>query len=953
MINMKHFVVRTKWLENVGQFYMYAVRDNDTFIPVSDWVSQLFTWDEASFYGSMIVKDSSDTGLYLSPWETFQYFSNHPQSSLIDVQWKEEAEWLHANASLLAEELKDGRFAPDYEAWKQGTTKWKLTDSVVDADFTWLSPIIDEWVKQDPNYEEKWQRLKRTTSKMGDIFISGEQTWLEKIGWTESALPFRIGLRLHEPEGDADDWSIHLFLNPKNAAEEVIDLPVDASRDFSYLPEDWNDEAIRKRLAEELETIEHSAPWLFDENGNIHEQLSEDDAWLFLTETSLTLAELGYEVMLPSWWKEINARKPSLKMAIDPGFGSTQSFVSMNDIVDFNWKLATRDVEFNENEFAQLVEQNRRLVQKNGKWVTLDPHMIKQWQSMMNKVKKEGVLIRDVIEQQMTESAEQNIDQSDDELEIEIELNKHLFKMIQKLKNMTSIPEIEVTEKLHGDLRPYQKQGVEWLLFLRQFGFGACLADDMGLGKTIQLMTYLLQVKEKEEAGAAQVTSATAATAATQVSSASATTVATQTRTPALIICPTSVLGNWQKELERFAPSLHVYTHYGNQRVKGDDFADEVKHADLVVTTYTTATIDSEELLLLDWDSITLDEAQNIKNAQTKQSKAIRNLKARHKIALTGTPIENRLSELWAIFDFLNRGYLGSAMSFRKRFILPIEKDNEQEKIQQIQQLIRPFLLRRTKKDENVSLNLPEKQEQKEYIPLTVEQASLYEQVVQDTFAELAKLTGMKRRGLILAMLTKLKQICNHPALFLDEEGAGKSSFVDRSHKVEKLMELVENIFDHNESSLIFTQYINMGQMLKKVLTENFHTNVQFLHGGLQKQKRDQLIDDFQAGKIKILILSLRAGGTGLNLTEANHVIHYDRWWNPAVENQATDRAYRIGQKRFVHVHKLITTGTLEEKIDVMIEKKKSLSDEIISSENWITELSTGELQELFMLKKG
>ena len=311
--------------------------------------------------------------------------------------------------------------------------------------------------------------------------------------------------------------------------------------------------------------------------------------------------------------------------------------------------------------------------------------------------------------------------------------------------------------------------------------------------------------------------------------------------------------------------------------------------------------------------------------------------------------MENRLSELWSIFDFINHGYLGSLGQFQKRFVLPIERDNEKDRIHQLQALIRPFLLRRTKKDEEVALNLPDKLEQKEYCPLTAEQASLYEQLVRDTLADIDKLSSFERKGLILQMLSRLKQLCNHPALYLKEEKP--TNLLERSTKLEKLQELVGSVVDQGESCLIFTQYIGMGQMIQRMIKEEFGLEVPFLNGSVPKNQRDAMITKFQDREFPIFLLSLKAGGTGLNLTAANHVIHYDRWWNPAVENQATDRAYRIGQKRFVHVHKFICTGTLEEKIDLMLDKKQALNDEVIQSDNWITELSTDELRDLVHLR--
>jgi SNF2 family DNA or RNA helicase len=361
--------------------------------------------------------------------------------------------------------------------------------------------------------------------------------------------------------------------------------------------------------------------------------------------------------------------------------------------------------------------------------------------------------------------------------------------------------------------------------------------------------------------------------------------------------------------------------------------------------------LDFEELSSLKWEAIILDEAQNIKNAATKQSRAIRKLKGNHHIALTGTPMENRLTELWSIFDFINKGYLGSLTRFQQRFVLPIERQDNKEKIQELQKLIRPFLLRRTKNDEEVALNLPDKIEQKEYCPLTVEQASLYEQIVKDTFDRLATLSGFERKGYVLKLLSMLKQLCNHPALFLKEHQARGEELIERSTKLEKLVELFDTVMDQNESGLIFTQYIGMGEMIQSVLEARYGLKVPFLNGSTSKQQRDTLINNFQKGEFPILLLSLKAGGTGLNLTAANHVIHYDRWWNPAVENQATDRAYRIGQTKFVHVHKFITTGTLEEKIDAMLEKKQTLNDQIIQSDQWLADMSDEDLYDILKLE--
>jgi SNF2 family DNA or RNA helicase len=514
------------------------------------------------------------------------------------------------------------------------------------------------------------------------------------------------------------------------------------------------------------------------------------------------------------------------------------------------------------------------------------------------------------------------------DLQIEVELNSYLKKFVHQLQAVSSIPRISPPATLHADLRAYQVEGVSWLLFLRQYGLGGCLADDMGLGKTVQFIAYLLCSREEAMTG------------------------------PSLLVCPMSVIGNWQKELQRFAPSLRVYVHYGSQRAKEDSFVENLGDYDLVITSYTLAHLDQEDLGRVKWDAICLDEAQTIKNANTKHRKALRQLNAYHRIALTGTPIENRLTELWSIFDFLNPGYLGSLSAFSKAYVNPIEKNNDTQRIAQVQMLIRPFLLRRVKKDPAIQLDLPEKNERKTYVSLTVEQGALYEHVVQELFEKLQTAEGMAKKGLILGALTKLKQICDHPTLLLKDEST--SNFEQRSNKLVRLLEIVDELRSEGDKCLIFTQYVEMGHLLQRLMEQKWLEPVLFLHGGIPKAKRDRLVVQFQepstekdAASAGIFILSLKAGGTGLNLTAANHVFHFDRWWNPAVEDQATDRAFRIGQTRDVHVHKFVTLGTLEERIDEMIERKQGLSKQIVGSgENWITEMSNQELREIFALRK-
>lgn len=413
-----------------------------------------------------------------------------------------------------------------------------------------------------------------------------------------------------------------------------------------------------------------------------------------------------------------------------------------------------------------------------------------------------------------------------------------------------------------------------------------------------------------------------------------------------------SVVGNWRKEIERFAPTLSVLVHHGSERSKRKKkFKSDIVGKDVVITTFSLANRDAEIMSGIDWHRVVLDEAQNIKNPDAKQTRAIRSLRAERRIAMTGTPVENRLSELWSIMDFLNNGYLGSRASFKKNFSSPIQRYRDAGKTKTLRRLVQPFLLRRMKTDKKIIKDLPEKSEMKTYCNLTKEQGVLYEAVVKDMMEAIEGSDGITRKGLILSTLMKLKQVCNHPAQFLHDN----SMIQGRSGKLTRLEEMLSTAISEGDRSLLFTQFREMGEALRSHLQKVLGVEVIFLHGGTSQKNREKMIERFQsdAHGPPIFILSLKAGGLGLNLTSANRVFHFDRWWNPAVEDQATDRAYRIGQKKNVLVHKFITIGTVEEKIDKMIENKKELAQSIVGSgEGWITEMSMEKLRELFSLSR-
>ncbi|MEM6561015.1 MAG: DEAD/DEAH box helicase, partial [Planctomycetota bacterium] len=470
-----------------------------------------------------------------------------------------------------------------------------------------------------------------------------------------------------------------------------------------------------------------------------------------------------------------------------------------------------------------------------------------------------------------------------------------------------------------GTLRPYQLKGFQWLVFLRDLGLGGCLADDMGLGKTIQL-TSLLQHEKNTLTDIA----------------------------PTLLFAPTSVVGNWHRELQRFAPTLKVHVHQGPDRHHGDAFVEAVHGMDVVLTSYALAHRDIEDLNRVQWHRIALDEAQKIKNPAAAGSKAIRSLRAPHRVALTGTPIENHLTELWSIMDMLNPGLLGTRTEFRQRFGASVEKQKDAAAADRLRKLIRPFVLRRQKTDPEIAASLPEKMEMKTFCPLTGEQAAIYQKLTGDMLGQIDNAQGIRRRGLILAILTRLKQVCDHPSLVL-KDGDGK---LERSGKCERLIDMLEEVRDENESALVFTQYREMGDMLVPLLEQKLGVKVHFLHGGTPQPKREEMVIEFQkAEQPQVFLLSLRAGGLGLNLTAASHVFHFDRWWNPAVENQATDRAHRIGQTKTVQVHKFITLGTVEERIDKLLDDKRQLAENIVGTgDDWLTDLSTQELRDYLSL---
>lgn len=922
-----------------GSFFISAYYGADGSFPIDpiNWKDNLFLWHEESFYGSFLEGTTVDgkIGIELDSYSLLTLLGKGQFTPFVQWVWDESSDPLLAVTPIMLDAIRTGKWNPQFADDHENLFTWRVPQIVWDefpSDF-WEQTFHDETMKtfverfyhhalsahleQNPSKQvlaEKLAVLKESplTAKELNAYFD-EKRWNEWVDPSEGSLRFSIGLRLSEPDTNEEPWLLETILRDVKNPDRLYST-------LEKIPKRW--EGYLDRVKDEEERWIKLFPWLEGKNGLTHE-LEEAAAWDFLTEASEKFHSLGVEILLPSWWEAMREANLTVKARVrQTGTNYRPSFVGLDAMLDFNWRFSMNGADLSEEEFQKLIQEQRRLVKIRGRWVKLDPKMIAHIQALMQQAKKEGLRVQDIFalgaEDEDLPAAEEEFDPRAF-AQIKVELNQSMKQMLRQLHTLEEIPRVEISADLLGELRPYQKLGVDWLVFLRQFGFGACLADDMGLGKTIQLIAYFLHVKKE-----------------------------TSSSQPALIICPTSVLGNWQRELERFAPSMNVVLHYGSNRPKGESFTESAQAADIILTSYGLSSLDFEELSAVKWSTIALDEAQNIKNADTKQSRAIRKLKGLHHIALTGTPMENRLAELWSIFDFINHGYLGTFGQFQKKYIAPIEKDGSERKIRELQRLIKPFLLRRTKKDPDVELNLPEKLEQKEYCALTAEQAALYEDLVQETFTKIETLSFFERKGLILQMLNRLKQLCNHPALYLKEDSP--ENVLSRSNKMETLVSIADAIVEQKEAGIIFTQYIQMGEMIRKLLAERYSIQVPFLNGSMPKAQRDEYVSRFQNGEFPFFLLSLKAGGTGLNLTAANHVIHYDRWWNPAVENQATDRAYRIGQSRFVHVHKLITTGTLEERIDMMLEKKQALNEEIIRSDQWVTELSNDELHSLLAL---
>jgi hypothetical protein len=728
--------------------------------------------------------------------------------------------------------------------------------------------------------------------------------------------PMRTCFRLRAPDQnpDGDDWRLDILVQAV-ADPSVLVPAAGVWRDHDTGLYRWVDDPERQLLAD-LGRASALYPGLdaaLAQREPAGLTLDAAGAYDFLTHAEL-LAQAGFGVLVPSWW-----RRPGelcLKVtttSTDSGIAMVRdTAVTLDEIVHCRWSLALGNERISDADLAELAQHKIPLVRIRGRWTYVDRKRLAAGLKFLRRMRSGTLPAREVLLNAGLRPP--------DDIPLPVHSDGGTGWLAEFLSGGSDahVPEVAVPADLRATLRPYQRRGLSWLAFLDRIGLGACLADDMGLGKTVQLLALEVLRRSVGE------------------------------RPPTLVICPLSVVGNWQREAARFAPTLSVYVHHGPERAAGDVFAKTVRAHDIVVTTFSVAVKDTGELTALEWDRVVVDEAQNIKNSGTRQSRAIRAIPARHRVALTGTPVENRMSELWSIMDFTNPGMFGSANSFHNRYAVPIERYRDQDAAATVRGAVRPFLLRRVKADPTIAPDLPEKIESIQLCNLTVEQATLYRAVVADMLERIKESRHIQRRGLVLAAMTKLKQVCNHPAHLL---GDG-SPLGGRSGKLARVEQLLDQVLAEGEKALCFTQFAAFGTMLQRHLTQRFGTDVPFLHGGTGKPARDAMVDRSQADDgPAIMLVSLKAGGTGLNLTAANHVIHIDRWWNPAVEDQATDRAFRVGQQRTVQVHKLLCIGTLEEKIDQLLGTKAALAQLVVGAgDDWLTELSFQELRELITL---
>lgn len=788
--------------------------------------------------------------------------------------------------------------------------------------------VLTDFVKQTTFAQKHYKQVECTIIEdalsLKDNAAITESRWKEWKQWYNNltydqlGAPFKLVMRLEAPTEEGDLWYLTFLLQAKENPSFMVDLETyhNNKQKKKSVYQKMFGTSVERNLLLQLgyaSRLYNPVERLFDQGLHTADiELNKEEAFQFLKEDAWTLHACGYNIIVPSWWTKKGRLKAKVKIKAsqrkrsDLSFDNPKGYLGYDSLVGFDYSYAIGEHQVSSKEWEELLNAKSDLVFFRGQWIEIDPKEMQRMQKLIESSeldRKEGS-VKDLLEMAANDE------------EFDIDVDEALEAMMDKLTDKDAIVTLESPDNLQATLRPYQSRGLSWLAYLESLGMNPCLADDMGLGKTMQVISLLL---------------------------------ARQSNIPALLVAPTSVIGNWDREIKKFAPTLQTYIYHGAKR-KSDVFHQAIEGSHIVITSFGLLRRDKAVFQSMHWSRIIVDEAQNIKSPTAAQTKALCSLESGSRIALTGTPVENRLMDLWSIFNFLNPGYLGNKSVFRKAFELPVQKENDEKKTQMLKKMVEPFILRRVKTDKSIIKDLPDKIEQKVYCQLTKEQASIYQAIVDETQEKLRSASGIEKNAIFVSSLLKLKQTCNHPAQVLQD---GSAFSTERSVKLQRLIEMTKEIMISGESVLIFSQFTEVCSEIENIMRQHGYLSY-YLHGGTSRTKREKMITEFQNPESPpaVFILSLKAGGVGITLTKANHVIHFDRWWNPAVENQATDRAYRIGQQKTVFAHKYITSGTIEESIDRMLEDKQRVSDMIVGSdESWLSSLDSKSFIDLIKLK--
>ena len=764
-----------------------------------------------------------------------------------------------------------------------------------------------------------WQKapLIKWNEEMASLYPQ-IRAWADSLK-AVTAQPWRLFMRLEEPIGEGErSWTLSWHL--QSTQDPSLVIPAERVWSPTEAERGWFEHTQTNPRRYMLQILGHLAtrvPYIAESLEVPYPcecSLSLDNLFDFLQNHLPSIMDQGIQVQFPSTWGQISDRP---RLSVRANLHDENAFapggrMQLSDMLEVDWSVALGDDILTEEELAMLTELKTPLTSIRGRWVILYRDEVEKitaaLKKLPDKIERKEALLSSLRQEHMDAPLS------------EVTGSPWLANVRSLLLGTEPLEEMEAPEGFAGRLRPYQAKGLAWLAHLVRLGMGACLADDMGLGKTVQTLALIKNLRLMGE------------------------------RRPVLLICPTSVMENWRRETDRFIPGTKTLIHHGMKRNKKNVFTDEALAETLVISSYSLLYRDNSLFSKVEWAGIILDEAQNIKNPDTCQSRAARSIRADWHIALTGTPVENHVGDMWSIMEFLMPGLMPNRARFSREILRPVQA-GEKKAMDRVRRMTAPFILRRLKTDKEIISDLPEKIESKEFCPLSREQATLYSAVTSSLEREIEGTEGIRRKGVVLGAITALKQICDHPLLYLKD----KSEIDNRSGKLARLAEIAEEMLASGDRALIFTQYAEMGELLKKFIQETFGREVLFLHGGVPREKRDEMVRRFQEEEEgpPFFVLSLKAGGTGLNLTRANHVVMFDRWWNPAVEQQAVDRAYRIGQQNNVQVNYFCCRGTLEEKIESLIEAKRELADMLVGTgESWLSDLSDSDLHELFSLER-